>query len=181
MAYRRYRGRISNPATLNSMITVTLTEAEIRVCTQPAVERWLLKRKATDKPGYAAGKASGKLQHELLANITANIAEYAVAKQFKQPWNFPWYMEDEHRHRKDHPDVGTNIEVRTVRTQNAIPIWQKDITKQAIIAAAKVTDTDYFSTIDIYGFYKATEARRDDWRDDFINGWRIPLTEFTHG
>lgn len=160
---------------------ITLTVDEVRVCTLIALERWILKKDSIDRPGYATGKRFGALEHELLANIRANVAEYAVSKYHGLPWTFPWYPNDEHQRRKAHPDVGTNIEVRTVRTRDSIAVWQKDVTKNAVIVAAKVTDDDYFTTVEIYGWFRAKDANRIEWREPQIAGWRIPLSEFKEG
>lgn len=162
-------------------VVVQLTVEEVRVCTQIAVERWLLKKDSIDRPNYAIGKRFGALEHELLANIRANVAEYAVAKYYELPWTFPWYPNDEHKKRKNHPDVGHNLEVRTVRTKTSIPIWSKDVVKDAVIIAAKVIDNDYFTQVEIYGWYPAKQAQKLEWRDPAIGGHRIPLNEFMEG
>jgi hypothetical protein len=46
-------------------IIVPLTQAEVRVCTLLAVERWLTKFGSEDRPNYAAGKRFGKLEPEI--------------------------------------------------------------------------------------------------------------------
>jgi hypothetical protein len=155
---------------------VMLNQEEVRICTFLAVERWLAKFNSTDRPNYAIGKSQGKLEPELNANIRANIAEWAVARQMNLGWNVPWYPNELHRKRSKISDVGQNIEVRTVRTQNAIPLWPKD--KDKVIVGAKVLDTEYFSTVEIYGHYNANDAFKDEWKDDSIQGWRIPVEEF---
>lgn len=160
---------------------ITLTLDEVRVCTLIALERWLLKKDSIDRPGYAMGKRFGALEHELLANIRANVAEYAVSKHHGLPWTFPWYPNEEHPRRKNHPDVGTNLEVRTVRTKTEIPVWPKDVTKDAIIIGCKVLDDDYFTQVEIYGWFRAKDAKSSDNRDPRIGGWRIPLSAFKEG
>lgn len=155
---------------------MTLSPEEVRVCTLLAVERWLAKFDSKDKPNYAVGKALGKLEPELNANIRANVAEWAVAKHYNQAWNVPWYPNELHRQRKKIADVGDEIEVRTIRTQDAIPIWHKDRGK--IIVGTKVLDTEYYSQVEIYGYFKAVVDLKDEWLDESIGGWRIPLEEF---
>jgi hypothetical protein len=155
---------------------VDLSQEEVRVCTMLATERWLAKFGSTDKPNYAQGKADGKLEHELLANVRANICEWAVAKQYNQSWNVPWYPNALHPQRKSLPDVGNNYEVRSVRTQNSIPFWDKD--KDNYIFGAKVLETDYYSKVEIYGYVEPTKYMTDEWYDSYISGWRVPVTEF---
>jgi hypothetical protein len=155
---------------------VDLSQEEVRVCTMLATERWLAKFGSTDKPNYAQGKADGKLEHELLANVRANICEWAVAKQYNQSWNVPWYPNALHPQRKSLPDVGNNYEVRSVRTQNSIPFWDKD--KDNYIFGAKVLETDYYSKVEVYGYVEPTKYMTDEWYDSYISGWRVPVTEF---
>ena len=40
-----------------------------------------------------------------------------------------------------------------------------------------VLDTEYYSQVEIYGHFFADECRRDEWIDQSIGGWRVPVTE----
>lgn len=155
---------------------VKLSKDEVRVCTLLAVERWLAKFGSTDRPNYADGKANGKLEPELTANVRANVAEWAVAKHYNINWNVPWYPNELHGERQEIPDVGLSGEVRTVRTKDSVPVWRKDAKKTII--GARVLDTEYFSEVEIFGWYPAYEAFKDEWKDTDIDGWRIPIGEF---
>jgi hypothetical protein len=141
-----------------------------------ATERWLAKFGSTDKPNYAQGKADGKLEHELLSNVRANVCEWAVAKQYNQSWNVPWYPNSLHPQRKSLADVGVNYEVRSVRTQTSIPFWEKDINNY--IFGTKVLDSDYYSEVEIYGHIVPTNYMTDEWYDSYIDGWRVPVELF---
>lgn len=152
-------------------VIVQLTQAEVRVCTQLAIERWLTKFGSEDRPNYAAGKRFGKLEHEVLANIRANVAEWAVAKQYNLSWNVPWYPNELHKARKNISDVG-DFEVRTVRTQPRLPFWKKDAGR--IIYGAKVLDEEYFSLVEIFGWFEADKFMTDEYYDKDIDGWRVP-------
>lgn len=156
---------------------IKLTSKEVRMCTLPAIERWMEKKGSIDKPNYAKGKANGVLEHELLANVRANICEWAVAKYYNLPWNYPLYPNDIHKDRKDLPDVGINGEVRSIRTQTSIPFWSKDINKH--IYGAKVLDTEYFSEVEVYGSINPKEFMKDQYRDESIDGWRVPVDQFS--
>jgi len=157
-------------------LIVTLDKDEVRVATILAVERWLAKFGSTDKPNYAKGKIDGKLEHELLSNIRANVCEWAVAKQYNQSWNVPWYPNSLHPQRKALADVGTNYEVRSIRTQTSIPFWEKDINNY--IFGAKVLDTEYYSEVEVYGHISPTNYMTDEWYDSYIEGWRVPVEQF---
>ena len=158
------------------VMIVNLSKEEVRVCTLLAVERWLTKFGSIDKPNYAQGKADGKLEPEINANIRANVCEWAVAKQYNLGWNTPWYPNALHTKRYPIPDVGTNVEVRSVRTQDSIPFWGKD--KNRIIIGTKCLDVEYYSAVEIYGYIKPEEFMKEEYYDRYINGWRVPITNF---
>ena len=151
---------------------VKLSQSEVRVCTTLGVERWLTKFGSEDRPNYAEGKRNGRLEPELMANIRANVSEWAVAKQYNLSWNVPWYPNELHGRRKDIPDVG-NFEVRTVRTQNAIPFWQKDAGR--IVFGTKILDEEYFSEVEVYGWFEADKFMNNEFFDTTISGWRVPI------
>lgn len=155
---------------------IHMTPEEVRVCTSLAVERWLTKFGSQDQPNYAKGKADGKLEHELLANIRANVCEWAVAKHYNISWNVPWYPNELHPKRKLISDCGSNIEVRSVRTQDSIPFWKKD--SDNWIVGAKVVDTEYYSSVEVFGRIKASDFMLDEYYDTYISGWRVPIKEF---
>jgi hypothetical protein len=153
-------------------IIVSLSQSEVRVCTLLAVERWLTKFGSEDRPNYAEGKRNGRLEPELNANVRANVSEWAVAKRYNLPWNTPWYPNELHGHRKNIADVG-DFEVRTVRTQSSIPFWEKDLGR--IIYGTKVLDDEYFSKVEIYGWFEANKFMTNKYFDPAISGWRVPV------
>lgn len=151
---------------------IQLTKDEVRVCTLLAVERWLTKFGSVDRPNYAAGKRLGKLEPEINANIRANVAEWAVARTYNLQWSVPWYPNEYHKQRKNISDVG-DLEIRTVRTQDSIPFWKKDIGRT--IVGVKVLDEEYYSQVEIYGAFKADDYMTDEYYRPDIEGWRVPI------
>jgi hypothetical protein len=152
---------------------VILSKDEIQFCTQAAIQRWLIKFGSTDRPNYAEGKINGKLEHELIASIRTLVAEWAVAKHFNLTWTFPVYPNELHGKRSHLPDVGVNGEVRTIRTQSGIPYWSKDSYK--VIYGAKVLDSEYFKEVKLFAPFNARESMKDEYRDESIQGWRMPI------
>jgi len=159
------------------MNIIEMSKDEVRVCTNLAVERWLTKFGSVDRPNYAEGKSQGKLEHELLAIVRANISEWAVAKVFNETWSLPWYPNELHPRRKELADVGTNYEVRTIRTRDAIPFWEKDISK--MIVGTKILDEEYYSSVLVYNRFDPTYYMSNQYRDDSIGGWRVPVSELS--
>jgi hypothetical protein len=159
-----------------SVINVVLEEAEVRVCVDLAVSRWLIKKNSIDRPNYAKGKELGLLEHELLANIRANVSEYAVSKYLGFTWTTPFYLNSEHKRRMDHPDVGMDIEVRTLRTRHEVPVWRKDIAKDAFVVATSLQDPNYYTSVDILGYLEAAEVENHpEWHSAFDDSYRVPV------
>ncbi len=160
------------------MIHIQITTDELRVCTMMAMERWLMKRNSVDRENYAQGKADGRLEPEINANIRSVVAEYAVSKATNKSWNVPWYPNEMHPYRKHLPDVGEKGEVRTVRTQDAFPVWRKDSGKTII--GCRVQDTEYFSEVEIFGYIDADEViGKEELYDAYSNCWRVPFDQMT--
>lgn len=156
---------------------INLSQEEVRVCTMLSMERWLTKFGSEDRPNYALGKQNGLLEHELLANIRANVSEWAASKAYNVSWNVPWYPNYLHPQRKELPDIGTNGEVRTIRTRHSIPFWEKDMGK--IIIGTKILDDEYYSSVEVYGHFTPETFKSDVYYDDAISGWRVPIEELT--
>lgn len=160
------------------MFKVQITKDELRMCTDLAVNRWMMKFGSEDRPNYAQGKKDGRLEHELTANVRTIVAEWAVSKATNKVYNLPWYPNELHPYRKHLPDVGGNMEVRTVRTYDEVPIWKKDAGKA--IVGCKVTDDEYFTEVEIYGWVMADDIiGKLEYEDTYIGGWRYPLTSMT--
>lgn len=154
---------------------VELSKEEIRVCADLGVNRWLTKYGSVDRTNYTD---KTKLEPEVAANIRSIVAEYAVSKFYGLPQVLPFYPNNEHGYRKDIPDVLPNIEVRTVRTANAIPLFEKDNRPGLFIVGTKVLDTDYYSRVEIWGAIKVESAYRQEWFSKLEGFWRIPKDAF---
>lgn len=140
----------------------------------------MMKFGSVDRPNYAGANKS-KLEPEISANVRTIVAEYAVAKLYKLPMTFPFYPNDEHYYRKDIADVGHNIEVKTIRTRDEIPVFPKDIRDGWILVGARVLDVDYYSEVEVYGWMRMEDVQRDEWKYAPEGSWRIPLDQFNTG
>lgn len=156
---------------------LNIPRREVEVCIQLGVQRYLEKYGSKDQPNYAKGKEDGKLEHELVANIRTLVAECAVSIATERTWNVPIYSNRFHEHRGRFPDVGHNIEVRTIRTVDSVPIWEKDQGK--IVFCCEVIDPDYFSKVKIHGYVEAERAMTPEFMDTYIDGWRYPISLLT--
>lgn len=132
-----------------------------------------------DRPNYA-GQNKQYLEPEIAANVRTIVAEYAVAKHYKLPFTFPFYPNEEHPFRKDFSDVGTNVEVKSIRTKDEIPVFPKDIRDGWYLVGARVLDRDYYSEVEIYGWIAMEEVpKHDEWKYEAEGSWRVPLNKFS--
>lgn len=156
---------------------VYLSKEEVRACADIALNRWMMKWGSIDRLNYA-GDNKTKLEPEISATIRTIVAEYAVAKLYKQPLVFPFYPNEEHSYRKEFADVGTVIEVKSIRTRDEIPVFPKDIKEGFILVGARVIDRDYYSEVEVFGWLPMDEVQRDEWKYAPEGSWRIPLDQF---
>lgn len=154
---------------------ITLSKEEVRACADIALNRWMMKWGSIDRPNYAD---KSNLEPEVAANVRTIVAEYAVAKAYKQPLTFPFYPNEEHGFRKNFADVGSNIEVKSVRTRDEIPVFPKDIREGFILVGVRVLDRDYYSEVEIYGWLNMDDVQREEWFYKPEGSWRIPLDQF---
>jgi hypothetical protein len=157
---------------------IHLSKEEVRACADIALNRWMMKWGSIDRPNYA-GVNKAKLEPEIAANVRTIVAEYAVAKLYKLPMTFPFYPNEEHSFRKDFPDVGRNLEVKSVRTRDEIPVFPKDIREGWLLVGARVVDRDYYSEVEVFGWMKMEDVPlHDEWKYAPEGSWRIPLDKF---
>ena len=156
---------------------VSLSKEEVRACADIALNRWMMKWGSVDRPNYA-GDNKRNLEPEIAANVRTIVAEYAVAKLYKMPLTFPFYPNEEHIYRQHIPDVGTQVEVKSVRTRDEIPVFPKDIKPGRFLVGARVLDRDYYSEVEVYGWIRMEDVQRDEWKYAPEGSWRVPLSEF---
>ena len=157
---------------------VTLSKEEVRACADAALNRWMMKFGSVDRPNYA-GDNKRNLEPEIAANVRTIVAEYAVAKLYKKSFTFPFYPNEEHGFRKDIAEVGTNIEVKSIRTKDEIPVFPKDIRRDWILVGARVLDRDYYSEVEVFGWMLMDEIPdHNEWKYAPEGSWRIPLDQF---
>ena len=157
---------------------LNMLQDEIDECIRVGTTRYRRKFGSVDRPNYAKGKQNGSLEHELNASIRAAVAECAVALVTEQVWGGSYtYSNRFHEYRKHLADVGQKIEVRTIRTSDAVAIWEKD--KGKTIVGCEVLDPDYFTKVEIFGYVVAETAMLPEFVDPAIDGWRYPTNLLT--
>lgn len=156
---------------------VKLKKEEVRACADVALNRWMMKWGSVDRPNYD-GDNKRFLEPEIAANVRTIVAEYAVAKLYKLPLTFPFYPNEEHEYRKDIAEVGANIEVKSIRTRDAIPVFPKDVRPGWLLVGVRVLDRDYYSEVEVYGWIKMEDVKKKEWEYAPEGSWRVPLEAF---
>lgn len=110
---------------------------------------------------------SRRMEDNRTASIAAAVAELAVAKFVNQYWSGSVWPVADHKLYKDLSDVGSNIEVRTVRTSTAAAVRKHQVGKDWILWVAKPV-RPAFDSVDLWGWLPmdtawelGTQARYD--------------------
>ena len=91
-----------------------------------------------------------RMEDDRTAQAAAALCELAVAKHTNNYWGgHVWAGSDHHKYR-DIPDVGSNIEVRRVRTRNAVAVRKSQLGKGLSLWAARAVEPE-FRTIVLLG------------------------------
>lgn len=96
-----------------------------------------------------------RMEEDRNAQVAAAICELAVAKHTGKYWHAGVWHRSDHGKYKHLADVGDDIEVRRVRTGNAVKVRAKD--KGKIVWAARTADSEY-RTVEILGFISADDV-----------------------
>jgi hypothetical protein len=151
-----------------------LTKEEVRWCADMALNRWLIKWGSEDNPTY---RNDSYKEPELMNNIRSIVSEFAVAELWQLPHVSPFYENKQHYFRKDIPDVLPNLEVRTFRSIDAIPVKDKDKRDGLIIVGTHIANRHYFDEVEVFGWIKVEDCFRDEWWSKQEGLWRVPLNE----
>jgi hypothetical protein len=97
------------------------------------------------------------MEDDRTAQVAAAIAELAVAKATNRYWSGHVWSKQEHQKYKDVPDVGSNIEVRRVRSGTAVAVRQHQVGKGLILFAAQ-PEAPEFIKVDVWGWIEYDTA-----------------------
>lgn len=96
-----------------------------------------------------------RMEEDRNAQAAAALCEIAVARYTNRYWHgHVWHRSDHWKHRGS-ADVGKSIEVRRVRTKNAVAVRRSDAGR--IVWAAKTVDPEY-RQIELLGYIAADDV-----------------------
>lgn len=99
-----------------------------------------------------------KMEDNRTAQVASAIGELAVAKVINEYWSASIWKGSDHKKYKDLPDVGKNIEVRRVRTQDGPAVREKDLKKEGLIIFGVTPVPKEFLEVEILGWILAQEG-----------------------
>jgi hypothetical protein len=97
------------------------------------------------------------MEDDRTAAVAACAAELAVAKHTNRYWSGHVWDYRDHNQYKDIPDVGTNIEVRRIRTKNMAAVRKRQVGKGLVLFVAKPIMPEIRS-VEIHGWMHYDQA-----------------------
>lgn len=146
------------------MVVIELEHWEYEHACDVGIRRYTANWGKHDAPHYA-NKA---LQEDnRTAQVASAICELAVAKHTNRYWSgHVWHHTEHHKYRHI-PDVGTNIEVRRLRTRETTPIRRHQNSIDGLIIFAAKPVTPELRTVHIYGWIRQTDGWNQGTPSDY--------------
>lgn len=132
---------------------ITLEPWEYSWACHVGIERFTANWGKNNAPHYD----SKRMEDDRTAQQAACICELAVAKATNRYWPGHYWHASEHDKYRHTPDVGTNIEVRRVRTGQSAAVRKHQLNKNLILFAAHLPDIE-FREVDIWGWIPMEQA-----------------------
>jgi hypothetical protein len=118
---------------MNTPIVITLEPWEYEWASHVGTRRYIENWGKSDAAYYD----KSRMEDDRTAQVAACVAELSVAKYTNRYWSGHVWNAQEHGKYRGQPDVGTNIEVRRLRTRDTAAVRRKDLGKGLILFVAK--------------------------------------------
>ena len=135
------------------MMIVTLEPWEYEWASLVGARRYTANWGKANAPWYEAER----MEDDRTAQVAACVCELAVAKETNRYWSGHVWPASEHRARRNTPDVGTNIEVRRVRTSKRAAVRRHQVGKGLVLMVAYALPPE-FREVDVMGWVLMDEA-----------------------
>jgi hypothetical protein len=105
----------------------------------------------------AAHYDESKLQDDYIADLAGAVCELAVAKRLNKYWDGSYWTEGQHSDFERRADVGTNTEVRRIRSRHyRLQVRAKEVREERIMVLAYAHEP-HFVAVDVIGWGYACE------------------------
>jgi len=128
-------------------VTIYLTPWEYDHACQVGTQRIVANWRRVNASHYD----KSRMEDERTAQVAAAISELAVAKHTNRYWHASVWHPVDHRFYGDLPDVGTNIEVRRVRSGTNVAVRRRQVGKELVLWAANPLGPE-FRRIELLGW-----------------------------
>lgn len=121
-----------------------------------------------------------RMEDDRTAQVAAAACELAVAKLTNKYWSATVWPADQHEEQKHRADVGTNFEVKRIRTKDAVAVRRSQVGKGLFIWACKVVMPE-IKEVEVIGYLDYDAAWQQGTPSDFDpEGTRyLPLGKLT--
>ena len=134
-------------------LKVSLEAWEYEWASHVGARRYTANWGKADAPWYDAER----MEDDRTAQVAACVCELAVAKATNRYWSGHVWPANEHRARRDTPDVGHNIEVRRVRTSKSAAVRKHQVGKGLVLVVAYAIPPE-MREVDVMGWIHMDEA-----------------------
>jgi hypothetical protein len=132
---------------------VTLEPWEYVNACNVGIARFAANWDKTDAPHYK----KELMEDDRTAQVASAICELAVAKAANRYWSGHVWHKSEHNRYRDVPDVGSNIEVRRVRTGETAAVRLHQLGKGLVLFVAQPKPPE-FREVEVWGWLDYDEA-----------------------
>lgn len=126
---------------------IDLETWEYEHASQVGIRRFTERWTSINAPYYN----DSRMEDDRTAQVAAAITELAVAKHTNQYWGGHVWPAEKHRLYADVPDVGTNIEVRRVRTRRGAAVRGHQVGRGLILWAGQPIEPE-FRQVELWGW-----------------------------
>lgn len=135
------------------MILITLEPWEYEWASHVGTRRYIENWGKQDASHYD----KFRMEDNRTAQVAACVGELSVAKHTNRYWSGHVWNTKEHNKYKKGPDVGTNIEVKSLRTRDAAAVRRKDLGKGLVLFVARPIRPE-LRTCEIHGWIDYDQA-----------------------
>jgi hypothetical protein len=135
------------------MLIITLEAWEYEMASLVGARRYTANWGKDNAPWYDAER----MEDDRTAQVAACVCELAVAKATNRYWSGHVWPANEHRARRDTPDVGYNMEVRRVRTSLHAAVRRHQVGKGLVLFVAQAIPPE-FREVQVLGWIDMDEA-----------------------
>ena len=132
---------------------ITLEAWEYEMASLVGARRYTANWGKDNAPWYDAER----MEDDRTAQVAACVCELAVAKATNRYWSGHVWPANEHRARRDTPDVGYNMEVRRVRTSLHAAVRRHQVGKGLVLFVAQAIPPE-FREVQVLGWIDMDEA-----------------------